>query len=484
MIMSDFQGLLINGQQTRAGEGKSFPNMSPITGEPFMTVAAGSVTDALRAVEAASTALTVWSRCSLTERRRVLLKAADLLEARLEQYKSTFALETGSTSAWATMNVMEAASTLREAAGLVSTGIGELLPSHESGTMNLVRRSPAGVVLAIVPWNAPLVLAARSVAIALAVGNTVVIRPSEESPITAGYLLADVLHEAGIPDGAVNVVSSAPGHGRKLISAMVEHPAVRRIVFIGSTPVGRNIAELAGRNLKPAVMELGGKNSTIVREDADLELWTPSLAFSAFANAGQVCMATDRIIVHASRADELQERLVEHAESMVLGDPREAKTQVGPLINQKAADLYNAQISDALSNGARLLTSSESADGLYARPAVLADVKPQAAVFYQESFTPIVSVFPVADDDEAVALANDSEFGLIGSVLSSDLHKAEELARRMNIGAVHVNGPSVGDEPHVPFGGLGSSGFGRLGGLESVHTFTEERTFYLHGYDR
>lgn len=481
--MKDFRSLLINGQDVLSGSGLSFENISPTTGRAFIDVAAGTIEDAIRAVEAASSAFGGWAATSMSERRRVLLKAADILEARLAQYREIFAMETGATAEWADMNVHEAASTLREAAGLVSSAVGEILPSHDAGTINMVRRFPAGVVLAIVPWNAPLVLAARSVAIALAVGNTIVIRPSEEAPLTAGYILAEALTEAGLPAGAVNVVSTAPGEGRKLISAMVEHPAVRRVVFIGSTPVGRSIAELAGRNLTPAVMELGGKNATIVRSDADLELWTPALAFSSFANTGQVCMATDRIIVHASRAEELQHRLAEYAKSMVVGDPRLPDTKIGPLINQKAADLYTQQIKDAVLHGSRLLTGDQSADGLYVRPAVLVDVPPEADLYHEESFTPIVSIYPVRDDAEAVALANDTAFGLIGSVISSDLHKAQEMAGQMHVGAVHVNGPSVGDEPHVPFGGLGLSGFGRLGGVESVRTFTEERTFYLHGFN-
>jgi len=481
--MNGFKGLLINGREVPSSSEQRFENMSPTTGSSFLQVAAGTVKDAISAVEAASAALAVWANVSFVERRRVLLKAAEILESRRREHRLTFALETGGVASWADMNVTEAASTLREAAGLASAAVGEMLPSHDPRTINVARRTPAGVVLAIVPWNAPLVLAARSVAIALAVGNTVVIRPSEEAPLTAGYLLAEALTEAGIPDGVVNVVSSAPGQGRNLIAAMVEHPAVRRVVFIGSTPVGRSIAELAGRNLKSAVMELGGKNPTVVRADADLELWTPALAFSSFVNAGQVCMATDRIIVHESRAAELQERLASHAKTMVVGDPREADTEVGPLINQKAADSYTRQIADAVHHGARLLTGGLDIDGLYARPVVLAGVSPKAAVYYEESFAPIVSIYPVANDDEAVALANDSEFGLIGSVISADLHAAQQLGKRLKVGAVHVNGPSVGDEPHVPFGGLAASGFGRLGGFESVRTFTEERTFYLHGYD-
>ena len=451
-----------------------------MTGDVYRQVAAGGVEDAKEAVAAAASAFSGWSATGPDQRRSVLLNAAQLLEDEAGAHRALFALETGSTAAWAAMNVHEAAATLREAAALTTAPVGELLPSFQPATLNLSRRSPAGVVLAIIPWNAPFVLAARATAIAMAVGNTVVIRPSEEAPITAGFLLADVLPRAGLPDGVFNVLSTGPGAGPAAIAAMIQDPSVRRVVFIGSTEVGRRIGEQAGRSLVPAVLKLGGKNSTIVCDDVDLEQWVPQLAYASFANAGQVCMCTDRIIVHHSLAVELAERLTAVVDQMSVGDPRLDATELGPLIHLRAARSFRDLVLDALDHGAEILAAGPELDGLYARPTVLKDLPRSARLYHQENFSPVVSIHPVTDDQEALIVANDTDYGLVGSVIAQDPARAEALAAGLHAGAVHVNGPSVGDEPHVAFGGLGASGYGRLGGMESVRAFTDQRTFYLH----
>ncbi|TXN29462.1 aldehyde dehydrogenase family protein [Lacisediminihabitans profunda] len=473
--------LLVDGQYVDASNGRTFQKLSPVTGDVIADVAAASLVDVENAIRAASDAFDRWSGTPFTERRRVLLTAADYLESRVGEITDEMASETGSTARWAGMNTAEACATLREAAGLTSTSTGELLPSHDPASSNLSVRVPAGVVLAIVPWNAPLVLAARSVAIALAVGNTVVLRPSEESPNAAGHLLADALMHAGIPSGVINVLTSAPGEGREVIRAAIAHPHVRRVVFIGSTLVGRQLAEVAGNHLTPTVMELGGKNPTIVLDDADLDVAADQLVFSSFANSGQVCMATDRIIASGRIYDELVHRLVARSNGLVVGDPRKTITDLGPLINERAASQFRHLVRDAESTGAVRLTGSGDTDGLYATPVMLAGLSKTAQLFYEEAFSPIVSVQRAIDENDAIRQANDTEFGLIASVLSGDAGHAWNVANRIRAGAVHVNGPSVGDEPHVPFGGVGMSGFGRLGGIDSIRTFTEQRTLYLHG---
>jgi acyl-CoA reductase-like NAD-dependent aldehyde dehydrogenase len=457
-----------------------FATVSPVTGETLGRYPAHSAADARHVVERASAAQAEWAAGGFVARRRALLRAADILEERVGDLRAVFALETGGIAGWAEMNVLEAAATLREAAAVASSPIGELLPSTDPRTLNQSRRGPAGVVLAIVPWNAPLILAARASAIALVMGNAVVLRPSESSPMTAGFVLAEALEAAGLPSDVVSVVTTAPGDGRTAITEMIEHPAVRRVVFIGSTTVGRRIGETAGRALVPAVLELGGKNATIVRGDADLDLVVPQLAFSAFANTGQVCMCTDRVVVDRAVASEVTERLAVAAASIVVGDPRRDSTQMGPLINDAAADQFAMFVDDARSAGARVVTGGDR-DGRYATPTVLADLPASASYYAEEGFSPVVSVHPVGGDDEAVAVANEGDYGLIGAVFSRDTGAATRVAARMRAGAVHVNGPSVGDEPHVPFGGIGASGLGRLGGAESVRFFTEQRTTYLHG---
>jgi acyl-CoA reductase-like NAD-dependent aldehyde dehydrogenase len=471
--------LFIAGRLRPALSGREFDDVSPVTGEVVGRMASSGADDVLLAIEAAAGAQTAWAGLPYLERRAYLLRAADLLEADAEKVRDLMALETGAVSGWAGMNVRESAATLREAAALTSAPIGELFPSHDPRTLNISIRRPAGVVLAIIPWNAPVILSARAVAIALAAGNTVVLRPSEFAPLAAGHVLADVLHRAGVPAGVINVVTTAPGDGRVLIERMIEHPSVRRVVFIGSTRVGRSIASVAGAALTPAVMELGGKNATIVRADADLDRWVPRLAFAAFANAGQVCMCSERILVHRDRSAELTERLAAFADGMSLGDPRDPSIEIGPVINAAAATTHRMMIDDAVAHGARVVAGG-TGDGLFLRPTVLTGVTSASRFYSEESFTPIVSVASFADDDDAIRLANDGDYGLVSSVVSADGAAAEALAGRIAAGAVHVNGASVGDEPHVPFGGVGASGIGRLGGDESLRFFTEQRTIYRH----
>lgn len=473
--------LLIDGEYRDASDGGSFASTSPIDGSVIAAVASATESDIEDAVRAAHRAFQEWSSSSYLHRRRVFLSAADYLEAHADRFTALLTAEVGLPGQFATMNISEAAATLREAAAVTSLPIGEVLPSHDPSTSNLNMRVPAGVVLSIVPWNAPLILAARSTAIAVAVGNTAIIRPSEEAPQTAGHILAEALTAAGAPPGTVNVLTSAPGRGAAVISRLIEHPLVRRVVFIGSTTVGRKIAALAGEYLTPAVMELGGKNATIVLEDADLDAAADTLVFASLGFGGQVCMCTDRIIVPEAVADEFTSRFVARVNSLKIGDPREPDTFYGPLVNSKAVTHYRELVLDALAAGADALSGTGQVDGLYARPVVLGNVPRSARIFHEEAFSPIVAIHRVDSEAEAIRQANDSELGLIGSVLSGDPDRALRVASEMQAGAIHVNGPSIGDEPHVPFGGIGLSGQGRLGGLESVRAFTEQRTLYVHG---
>ncbi|QNE21345.1 aldehyde dehydrogenase family protein [Kribbella qitaiheensis] len=469
----------MNRRQQAQANATTFPDISPVTGNALNEFPAMTPSQALDIAQAAAVAQPNWAALPYSERRRILLAAADDLEAHLGDHVQTLALEIGATRPWAEMNVHEAAATLREAAALTSSPIGELLPSSDPNVVNHSLRIPAGVTLSIVPRNAPVILSARSSAISLAVGNAVVIRPSEESPIAAGMILADALHRAGVPKDVVSVVTTRPGDGRQVITALIQSPHIRRVAFIGSTPVGRAIAAQAGAALTPAIMELGGKNATVVRHDADLERWTPALAFSSFVNSGQVCMCTDRILVHRSRFDETVERLTTIADSMMVGDPRDPATDIGPVINDSAARRFAELITDARSAGATVMAGGDI-DGRHARPTILTEVPTACRFATEEGFLPIVEVLPFDSDDQAVELANSLEEGLIASVMSADRDQAYAVAQRLRTGAVHVNGPSVGDEPHVPFGGIGASGMGRLGGTESLHFYTEQRSLYVH----
>ncbi|MDJ1372622.1 aldehyde dehydrogenase family protein [Gulosibacter molinativorax] len=470
---------LAAGRSQSESSESTFTVLSPVDGLPAASFLAFSVDDALATAARAAKAQTDWANLPFPERRRMLLNAADILEREHEDVARAFARETGATSDWAAMNVHEAAETLREAAGLTSTPTGQRLPGQDGSTNILSEREPAGVVLAIVPWNAPLVLAARSIAIALALGNAVLLRPSELAPQTAGAVIVDALHRAGVPADVVSCISTRPGDGRSVISALLDNSAVNRVVFIGSTPVGQKIAERAANRMIPGVFELGGKNATVIREDADLDEWIPKLALACFANSGQVCMCTERIIVHHSLRDELVRKLSDFANEMTVGDPAKVDTDLGPVIDDAAAERFDGYMVDAVEHGAQV-TAGGLRDGRYVRPTVLTDVPTAAKVRFQETFLPLVHVTEFETDAEAIALANEGQFGLIASVVSKDEAAAVSLARQIRAGAVHVNGPSVGDEPHVPFGGLGLSGAGRLGGEESVRFFTTQRTYYIH----
>ncbi|MXP23393.1 aldehyde dehydrogenase family protein [Gordonia sp. HNM0687] len=479
--MTDSLALLIDGKLVEAADNATYESTSPVTGEVLATVASAGSEDVSRAVSAARRAFESWHRASYLERRRVLLAAADYLEQKAATSQAIMALEVGLPAPLTALNIQEGAATLREAAGLTSAPLGEILPSYDPQTSNLNMRVPAGVVLAIVPWNAPVILAARSTAIALAVGNSVIVKPSEESPNSAGHLLAEALSHAGAPDGLINVLSTAPERGPQVIEELLSHPYVRRVVFIGSTRTGRKIAALAGEHLVPAVMELGGKNSTIVLDDADLDAASDMLVHAAFTYGGQVCMATDRIIATDRIFDDLTERVLAKTSALRVGDPRDPANDYGPLINQRAAEGFRTLVSDAVNSGARILHGSGETDGLYAEPVVLTDLPTTARAFYEEAFSPVVSLQRASDEADAIRQANDTELGLMASVISGDDGHALSVANRIHSGAIHVNSSSIGDEPHVPFGGIGASGFGRLGGLESVRTFTEQRTIYLHG---
>ncbi|WP_324609086.1 aldehyde dehydrogenase family protein [Streptomyces sp. MUSC 125] len=456
-------------------------------------LAAAGPADADAAVAAAWNAFHAWSRTTYDEKRRILLRAADLLGQRAAgsgqraagsgqraaEHYDALALEIGAVRPWAEMNIKEAAANPREAASSTSTPRGSVLPSHDPGTTTLDLRQPAGVVLAMIPWNAPVVLAPRAVAIALAAGNTVILRPSEAAPHSAGPLLAEVLVKAGLPDGVVNVLTCAPADSPALVDALVERPEVRRVVFIGSPPVGRSIAQVAGSHLTPVVMELGGKNTTIVLHGTDPDRAADLIAVSAFANSGQVCMSTDQVLVAEPRYEDVVERLVARAEALKASDLRTPGTAIGSLINQRSADHFHELLSDARAHGARVLTGGSEPEGLLACPTVLGNVGRAARFHREEAFSPLVSVQPCATERELVELAHGTPYGLIASVLADDTSRALRVAQRLRVAAVHINEPSVGDEPRVPFGGGALSGFGHLGGSETWHFFTEQKTFYV-----
>jgi len=472
------RGLLIGGKSVSASSGKLADDVSPWNGEIYARVAAGTPEDITRAVDAAEAAFPAWSEVGAFERREIFLTAADIMARRGGQAIASMGQETGASQLFAGFNVALCIQILREAAAAITRPTGELLPTSIPGAYSMARRVPYGVVGALSPWNAPLVLGIRSIAIPLAVGNTVVMKPSEDAPISCGLFLADVLAEAGLPPGALNVVTNHLADAGDVVSTLIADPRVRMVNFTGSTNVGRTIGIQAAEHLKPAVLELGGKNPLIVLEDADLDLAVDAAVFGAFMNSGQICMCTDRIIIDRGLVDAFTPKFVERVEALAVGDPADPATIVGPLINQRAALRVSALIKDATSKLAKLLTGDGAIGGpndTLIAPVVLTNVRPDMDIYASEIFGPAVVIHAVDSTDAAIDLANDTEYGLTGGVITRDLNTALDVVSRVRSGVIHINDQGIADEPMAPFGGVKSSGYCKFGGTAGIQSFTEQR---------
>ena len=466
-------GLLIEGENRPASGNRTFERRDPLTGDIATRAAAAAPADAIKAADAAAAAFPAWSALGPNARRALLLKAADALQARADEFVRRMGAEIGATPAWAGFNVHLASGMLREAAGMTTQIGGEVIPSDKPGCMAMAVRQPVGVVLGIAPWNAPVILGVRALAMPLACGNTVVLKASELCPGTHA-LIAEVLTNAGLPKGVVNAVSNAPADAPAVVEALIAHNAVRRINFTGSTKVGRIIAGLAARHLKPVLLELGGKAPLLVLDDADLDEAVKASAFGAFMNQGQICMSTERIVVDQKVAENFVDKLAAKASSMTAGDPRKGKVALGSVISREAVERVLALIGDAVGKGARVVAGGK-AEGTVMQATVVDGVTPAMKLYHEESFGPVVSVVHVDGIEEAVRIANDTEYGLSAAVFGKDVVRALNVARRIDSGICHVNGPTVHDEAQMPFGGTKASGYGRFGGRQAIDEFTETR---------
>lgn len=471
--MSDLS-MLINGLKVTAEKGATFERRNPLDGTVATRAPAASPADAVMAVEAAAEAFRTWSETGPSERRALLLKAAEKLEAKTPQFIEAVPAETGATGMWAGFNVMLAAGMIREAAALTTQVAGEVIPSDVPGSLAMGVRQPAGVVLGIAPWNAPIILGVRAIATPLACGNTVILKGSENCPRTH-QLIIEAFQEAGFPAGVVNYITNAPADAGAVVEAMVAHPAVRRVNFTGSTRVGRIIAMTCAKYLKPVVLELGGKAPLVILDDADIEDAVNAAAFGCFANSGQICMSTERIIVDRKIADEFVRKFGDKAKSLPLGDPRKPEPVVlGSVIGMSTVEHCNALIDDALAKGAKLVCGGK-ADSTLMPATVLDHVTPAMRIYKEETFGPVKCIVRVDGVEEAVSCANDNEYGLSSAVFGRDLARAFQVARKIDSGICHVNGPTVHDEAQMPFGGVKGSGLGRFGGKAGIAEFTELR---------
>jgi len=465
--------LLIGDHSRAASDAASFERRNPLTGDVASRAPAATLADAAAAASAAAAAFPAWSVLAPSARRAKLMQAATLLDSRAGDFVTAMAEETGATEGWARFNVYLAAGMLREAAASTTRIGGEVIPSDKPGLMAMALRQPVGAVLGIAPWNAPVILGVRAVAMPLACGNTVILKASEMCPATH-RLIGEVLQEAGMGGGVVNVISNAPADAAKIVEALIAHPVVRRINFTGSTRVGRAVAELAARHLKPALLELGGKAPFVVLDDADLDEAVRAAAFGAFMNQGQICMSTERIVVDAAIADDFADRLAAKAATLVAGDPRRANTPLGSVIGLEAVERIDALVKDAVARGARIIAGGH-ARGTLMDATVLDHVTSAMRIYNEESFGPVVSIVRVNGVEEAVRVANDTEYGLSSAVFGRDITRAMAVARRIESGICHINGPTVHDEAQMPFGGVKASGYGRFGGTAAIAEFTELR---------
>jgi acyl-CoA reductase-like NAD-dependent aldehyde dehydrogenase/ABC-type branched-subunit amino acid transport system ATPase component len=464
--------LLIGDRNTGAADGRTFDRLDPVTGEVASRVAAASTADVVAAANAAAAALPEWSALGPSERRMKLLKAADLLDARGDEFARLMTAEIGATGPWAHFNAHFAASLLREAASMTTQIAGEVIPSDKPNSFAMAIRQPAGVVLGIAPWNAPIILGVRAIAMPLACGNTVILKASEQCPATH-RLIGTILREAGLAPGVVNVISNAPADAGKIVDALIAHPAVRRVNFTGSTRVGRIVAETAARYLKPVLLELGGKAPMVILDDADLDEAVKGAAFGAFANQGQICMSTERIVVDEVIADAFVEKFAAKARSLPHGNPRE-HVVLGSLVSKDAVSRVQELIEDAVAKGARIAAGGE-VNGTIMNATIVDRVTPAMRIYSEETFGPVTTVVRVKGVEEAVRVANDTEYGLSAAVFGKDIARALGVAKRIQSGICHINAPTVHDEGQMPFGGTKASGYGRFGGKAAIDEFTELR---------
>ena len=460
-----------DGHFHRPAAGGTIPVRDKASGEIFAVSGLAAEADVDLAVAVAAAAQPAWSERTYAERAAVLRGAAAALADRAKQFRDLIVRETGCIGGKADYEIGAATSELVEAAGLASRATGEVLPSSHPGRFSLSERVPIGLIGAITPWNFPLVLGMRVIAPALALGNAVLLKPSPETPVTGGLAIAALFEDAGLPAGLFQVLPGDVEVGQRLVT----HPDVAMVHFTGSTKVGRQIAQTAGRLLKKVSLELGGNNALIVLDDADLDQAAMIGAWSSFHYQGQTCITAGRHIVQRGIADAYAAALAARADAISVGNTFTDDVGLGPMINSIQLERAAAMLAEAVRDGARIIAGGTT-DGPFFRPTVVTNISPSSLLWTEEIFAPVAPIMVVGDDDEAAAVANDTEYGLVNSVLTGDTYRGIRLARRLRAGMVHVNDATPQDEALAPFGGIGQSGLGgRSGGDANIEEFTQRR---------
>lgn len=473
-MISKKHQMFIGGKWVDSVSGETFDDLNPYTGEVYTRVPAGTPEDARQAIDAAKAAFPEWSRTPPGQRRAIFLKAAEIMERRSDELVKAMMEEVGGTIGISMFQMHFVPGLYRMAAAAGYDVKGEIIPADHKDSFFMAVRQPAGVVACFAPFNVPYILGSRSFTLPIAYGNTAVLKPSEEAPVTGGILLAEIFEEAGLPAGVLNVVTSTRDDAEQVGDEMIANPAVRRVSFTGSTEVGRIIAEKAGHHLKRALLELGGKDPLIILGDADVDYAVDAAAWGAFLHQGEICMSTERIIIESNIAKEFTEKLKRRAEALPVGDPTNPATAIGPLINQRAVDKVHAHVQEAVAGGAKLVTGGEYENLVY-HPTVVTDVDPEMRLFKEQTFGPVAPIVVVKDREEALAVSNNSDYGLSAGIITNDFTRALDMALQLETGMVHIGDQTVNDEPQAPFGGVKGSGYGRFGGQAALDEFTELR---------
>ncbi|KAI9290348.1 NAD-dependent aldehyde dehydrogenase [Umbelopsis sp. AD052] len=468
-------GLFINGSWILAETLPNFPSRNPVNEKVLGLVPETSSQQLEDAVQAAHKALGVWGQLPGLERAQYLLKVAKQFEDHQTEVVEVLIAETGSSFSKAMFELDYTVRFLKAASADFRFGNGEVFPSDD-GTLSYTTRRPLGVIACISPWNVPLVLTIKKVANALIAGNTVVLKPSEDSSLTV-MKLVEMFAAAELPAGVLNLIT---GHG-DVGRALIAHPLTKAVSFTGSTATGKKIAAQAGGLLKRCVLELGGKDALIILEDVDLDFAVNVTAFSGLFHQGQICMSAERILVQSSIIEQFTEKLLKKVQGLKIGDPSDHSVDLGPMMSQNQVDIVKDHVEDAKRLGANVLCGGEHSNGLFYPPTVLTGVTRDMKLFKDETFGPLLPIMGFETIDEAIDIANDSEYGLSGGVLTNDVEKAFYITNRLDTGMVHIgNGPLVDDPIDAMFGGVKGSGMGRENGKASYEAFTELKWVTVH----
>ncbi len=469
------KGMYINGQWVNTSA--TFDDYNPSDGSLWARIPDGGAAETRAAIDAAHSAFPAWAALPFQERANLMLKCAEVFSKRAADFVAAAQFEGGGwygKGLYETKNIPEF---FKTAAALCYAPVGEVLPSF-SGKHSTAVRVPMGVVAVVSPWNFPGILATRQFAFPLAAGNCIILKPSEETPYMGGLIFAEVMEEAGIPPGVFNVITSSRSRVAEMGDELVDNPRVKGVAFTGSTAVGRRIAAKCGAHLKKCCIELGGKDSLIVLEDADLERATSAASFGAFMHQGQVCMSVEKVLVQENIYQDFMQGFVARAAKLKTGNVADKNNVIGPLINDRQAANVKSQLEDAKAKGAKFALGGNVQDR-FVEPTIVTHVTPDMDIWRNETFGPVAVVAPFKTDAEAVAMNNDTEYGLSSGIITTNEERAMALARHMDTGMCHVNCAPINDEPHAPFGGTKASGLGRYGGRWSLESFSETRWITL-----